>query len=135
VIKKLRGEYDVMKDRERAREEECKELQAKCEAAMTEFKKNPTVEVEEVKQDKRDVVSKVVPYVVMELVYCDNMDPLAPIEDLLSKKPPSLQRPAPLRTQVPLPSSQKATPSLVPVSNPMYPPADVSIVKPLSSQL
>ncbi|GJR21429.1 hypothetical protein Tco_0969956 [Tanacetum coccineum] len=62
-------------------------------------------------------------------------DPSAPIEDLLWKKPPSLQRPAPLRTQVPLPSSQIATPSSVPVSNPMSPPADVSIVKPQSSQL
>ncbi|GKG44859.1 hypothetical protein Tco_0486297, partial [Tanacetum coccineum] len=37
------GEFDVMKVRERAKEEECGELQAKCEAAMTEFKKNPTV--------------------------------------------------------------------------------------------
>ncbi|GKG04366.1 hypothetical protein Tco_0314753, partial [Tanacetum coccineum] len=32
-------------------------------------------------------------------------DPSAPIEALLSKKPPTLQRPAPSRTQVPLPSS------------------------------
>nr|GEY91300.1 hypothetical protein [Tanacetum cinerariifolium] len=40
-------------------------------------------------------------------------DPSAPIEALLSKKPPSLQRPAPSRTQVPLPSSQGATSSLV----------------------
>ncbi|GKF60363.1 hypothetical protein Tco_0177149, partial [Tanacetum coccineum] len=53
-------------------------------------------------------------------------DPLAPIKALLSKKPPSLQRPAPSRTQIPLPSSQRATPSLVPVSNSMSPPADVS---------
>ncbi|GKA97842.1 hypothetical protein Tco_0825736 [Tanacetum coccineum] len=35
VIKKLRGEFDVMKDRERAREEECEELRAKCEAASS----------------------------------------------------------------------------------------------------
>nr|GEX13230.1 hypothetical protein [Tanacetum cinerariifolium] len=43
VIKKLRGEYDVMKDMERAREEECKELHAKYEAAMTEFEKKLTI--------------------------------------------------------------------------------------------
>ncbi|GJX02515.1 hypothetical protein Tco_0186428 [Tanacetum coccineum] len=43
VIVKLRGEFDVMKDREKAREEECDELRVKCEAAMTEFEKNPTV--------------------------------------------------------------------------------------------
>ncbi|GJV05502.1 hypothetical protein Tco_1343158, partial [Tanacetum coccineum] len=43
VIKKLRGEFDVMKDRERAKEEECEELWAKYEAAMTKFEKNPTV--------------------------------------------------------------------------------------------
>ncbi|GKC15770.1 hypothetical protein Tco_1012552 [Tanacetum coccineum] len=62
-------------------------------------------------------------------------DPSAPIEVLLSKKPPSLQRPAPSRTQVPLPFSQKATLSLVLISNLMSPPVDVSIVKPQSSQL
>ncbi|GJU91125.1 hypothetical protein Tco_1303548 [Tanacetum coccineum] len=43
VIEKRRGEFDVMKDSERAREEECEELQAKYEAAMTEFEKIPTV--------------------------------------------------------------------------------------------
>ncbi|GJR50803.1 hypothetical protein Tco_1401324 [Tanacetum coccineum] len=206
VIEKLRGEFDVMKDKERAREEECEELQAKCEAAMTEFEKNPTVvalqekistlstevkehkvsldrmmlesykwagyqqslstleskvtsletkkarleavkvslrkEVEELKQDRREVVSKVVPYAMIELIHSEHMgslvgrlvssailygrcrayeqvaemkepfdlskfvaDPSAPIKALLSKKPPSLQRTAPSRTQVPLPSS------------------------------
>ncbi|GJY68758.1 hypothetical protein Tco_0471740 [Tanacetum coccineum] len=43
VIEKLRGEFDVIKDKEKAREEECEELRAKYEAAMTEFEKNPTV--------------------------------------------------------------------------------------------
>nr|GEV96298.1 ribonuclease H-like domain-containing protein [Tanacetum cinerariifolium] len=43
IIKKLRGKFDVMKDKERAREEECEELRAKCEAAMIEFEKNPIV--------------------------------------------------------------------------------------------
>nr|GEV90769.1 hypothetical protein [Tanacetum cinerariifolium] len=83
-------------------------------------------EVEELKQDKREVVSKVVPYVAMELVHSDDIgslvgklvssaivygrcwaleqldefvaDPSAPIEALLSKKPSTLQRPAPSRT-------------------------------------
>ncbi|GJZ10920.1 hypothetical protein Tco_0545679, partial [Tanacetum coccineum] len=96
-------------------------------------------EVEELKHGRREVVSKVVPYVAMKLVHSDDMgsldDPSAPIEALLSKKPPTLQRPSPSRTQVPLPSSQRATSSTVLVSNPMSPPADASIVKPQSSQL
>nr|GEZ26394.1 hypothetical protein [Tanacetum cinerariifolium] len=37
VVKKLRGEFDVMRNKERAREEECERLQVKCEATMTEF--------------------------------------------------------------------------------------------------
>nr|GEZ96166.1 hypothetical protein [Tanacetum cinerariifolium] len=41
VIEKLRGELDVMRNRERSREEECEGLWVKCEVAMTEFKKNP----------------------------------------------------------------------------------------------
>ncbi|GJZ88343.1 hypothetical protein Tco_0660125 [Tanacetum coccineum] len=167
-------------DMKRVREEECEELRAKCEVAMTEFEKNPTVvalrekkstvstkvkehkvsldimmlesqkwvgyqqsslnlelkEVEEVKQDMREVLSKVVPYAVIELVHSDDIaDPSAPIEALLLKKPSSLQRPAPSRTQVPLPSSQKATSSSVLVSNPMSPPVDVFAMKPQSSQL
>nr|GEW70571.1 hypothetical protein [Tanacetum cinerariifolium] len=206
VTKKLRGEFDVMKDMKRARKEECEELQAKCEAAMTEFEKNPTVEsqkwtgyqqclstleskvtsleadyrrleavevsirkeVQELKQYRRELVSKVVSYATIELVHSDHMgslvsklmssailygrcrdyekvadmkepfymvkvkgyrssykkdhiqanndlatttfpwldkfvaDPSAPIKALLSKKPLSLQRLAPSRTQVPL---------------------------------
>ncbi|GKE21099.1 hypothetical protein Tco_1432611, partial [Tanacetum coccineum] len=43
VIEKLRGEADVMRARELAREEECEGLQAKCEAVMTDFDKNPVV--------------------------------------------------------------------------------------------
>ncbi|GJX73650.1 hypothetical protein Tco_0312245 [Tanacetum coccineum] len=235
VIEKLRGKFDVMNERERAKEEECEELRAKCEVVMTEFEKNPTIvalrekistlstkvkehkvsldimmlesqkwagnqqslstleskvtsleaekarleavkvslrkEVEELKQDRKEVVSKVIPYAAMELVHSDDMgslvgrlvssailygrcrayvqvadmkepfelskvkgyhssykkdhtqasndlatatfpwldefmaNPSTPIEALLSKKPPSLQRPAPLRTQVPLSSS------------------------------
>ncbi|GJW42589.1 hypothetical protein Tco_0071388, partial [Tanacetum coccineum] len=43
VIKNLSGEADVMRARELAREEECERLKAKCEAAITDFDKNPTV--------------------------------------------------------------------------------------------
>ncbi|GJW32015.1 hypothetical protein Tco_0052047 [Tanacetum coccineum] len=236
VIEKLRGEFDVMRSRERARKEECEGLRVKCEAAITEFEKNHVVvalrekiyalstkskvtsleaekarleavevslrkEVEKLKQDRREVVSKVVPYAAMELIHSDDMgslvvrlmsfailygrcraygqvadikepfdlsnmkgyrssykkdhtqtsndfatatfhwldefveDPLAPIEVLLSKKPPSLQRPVPSRTQVPLPTSQRATLSSALVSNPMSPPADDSVIKPQSSPL
>ncbi|GJY08325.1 hypothetical protein Tco_0375379 [Tanacetum coccineum] len=265
VIERLRGEFDVIRNREWAREEECEGLRVKCEVAMTEFEKNPTVvalrekiyvlsievkehklnldrmmlesqklvgyqqslltleskvasleaekarleavkvylykEVEELKQDRREVVSKVVLYAVMELVHNDDMgilvgrlvssailyrrcrayeqvadmkvpfdlskvkgyhssykkdhtqaskdfatatfpwldefvvDPLAPIEVLFSKKAPSLQRPVPSRSQVPLPASQKATPSSALVSNPMSLPADAFVMKPQLSPL
>nr|GFC64208.1 hypothetical protein [Tanacetum cinerariifolium] len=37
ILKKLRGECDVMRSRERARKEECEGLWVKCEATMTEF--------------------------------------------------------------------------------------------------
>ncbi|GKF79227.1 hypothetical protein Tco_0234795 [Tanacetum coccineum] len=43
LIEKLRGEAYVMRARKLAREEECEGLRAKCEAAMTNFDKNPTV--------------------------------------------------------------------------------------------
>nr|GEV68781.1 hypothetical protein [Tanacetum cinerariifolium] len=111
VIEKLRGKFDVMRNMERAREEDCEGLWVTCEAAMTEFEKNPAVvalrekifvlstevkehklnldrmmlkavevsfrkEVEELKQDRREVVSKVVPYVAMKLVHSDNMGSL-----------------------------------------------------------
>ncbi|GJV05503.1 hypothetical protein Tco_1343159 [Tanacetum coccineum] len=103
-------------------------------------------EVEELKQDMREVVLKVIPYAAMAYEQVADMkepfdlskfvvDPSATIEALLSKKLPSLQRPAPSRTQVILPSSQRVTPSLVLVSNTMSPLADVSVVKPQSSQL
>ncbi|GKD80001.1 hypothetical protein Tco_1342622, partial [Tanacetum coccineum] len=212
VIEKLRGEIDVMRNRKRAREKECEGLRVKCEAAMTEFEKNPTmvalrekiyVLFTEVKEHKlnldrmilesqsgqvtnralrlwsrrREVVSKVIPYAAMELAYeqvanikepfdlskvkgyrssykkdhtqasndfatatfswLDEFvaDPSAPIEVLLSKKPPSLQRLVPSRTQVPLPAFQKATPSSALVSHLMSPPADASVTKPQSSPL
>ncbi|GJQ92029.1 hypothetical protein Tco_0003168 [Tanacetum coccineum] len=85
VIKKIRGECDVMKQRERAQEEECEELRTKCKATMIDFQKNPTVvammllesqkwagyqvslaaleaslkkEVDDVKHDKMEVVQR-----------------------------------------------------------------------------
>ncbi|GJY77086.1 hypothetical protein Tco_0482202 [Tanacetum coccineum] len=173
VIKKMRGEADIIKARERSREEECEVLQsqkwagyqvtlstlkskvnsleadkAKLEAVKASFYE----EVEELKQDRRDVVSKVVPYVAMELVHSDELgrlvgklvssaitygrcrayeqdefiaDAAAPIKALLSKKPPTLQKLAPSRTQMPAPSSQKATPSSAPSVNPISPFADL----------
>ncbi|GJT78303.1 hypothetical protein Tco_1045028 [Tanacetum coccineum] len=126
-------------------------------------------EVEELKQEKREVVSKVFPYDAMKLVHSDSMGslvgklvkgyrssykkdhtqaskdlatttfpwldefmavPSAPIKALLLKKPSTIQRPALSRTQVPLVSSQRATLSAVPASNPMSPPADAFVVKP-----
>ncbi|GJZ50593.1 hypothetical protein Tco_0604783 [Tanacetum coccineum] len=103
-------------------------------------------EIEEVKHDRREVVSKVIPYACMELLHSDELGRLvgklvssaitfanasAYVEALLSKKPPTLQKPVPSRTQMPVPSSQLATPSFVPFSKPMSPHAD--IVKPSPS--
>nr|GEZ90880.1 hypothetical protein [Tanacetum cinerariifolium] len=107
VTKKMSGEADVIKARERSREEECEELRVKCEAAMAEFDQNPIGlvlrekissltadvkeqkeakkarleavkaslcrEVEELKQDMRDVVLKLVPYAAMKLVHSDEL--------------------------------------------------------------
>ncbi|GJX45016.1 hypothetical protein Tco_0261692 [Tanacetum coccineum] len=239
VIEKLRGECDVIKEKERAQEKESESLRVKCEAAMSDFEKNPTVfalrekistlstkvkehkanlermmlesqkwavevslrkEVDDVKRDMMEVVLKVIPYASMKLIHSDDLgslvdrlvssaifygrcktfeqvaamkepfdlskvksyrplykkehdqagndlatttfpllsefvaDSSAPVKVLLSKKPFSLQRPAPLRTQALVASSMKATTSFVLVSNLMSPPADASIVKPFSSQ-
>nr|GEU80406.1 hypothetical protein [Tanacetum cinerariifolium] len=217
VIEKLRGEENVMRARELSRKEEYEGLQAKCEAAMTDFDKNPAIlflrekmslladeakehkgnldrlmletekanleaiepllhqEIEKVKHDRREVVSKVVPYAYMELLYSDELgtlvrklvslaitfgrcrayelvarmkepfdllkvkgyhlsyekehthanndlatatfswlneyvaDAFAFMEDLLLKKPSTLQKPVHLRTQMYVPSSQLAT--------------------------
>ncbi|GJW60951.1 reverse transcriptase domain-containing protein [Tanacetum coccineum] len=88
VIDQIRAECDVLKDREKARDQECKELKAKCEAAMSYFDKNPdvnsqkwagyqvsllTLESKNAKLDRAEVVIKVVPYVAMELVNSDYM--------------------------------------------------------------
>ncbi|GJX28978.1 hypothetical protein Tco_0237057 [Tanacetum coccineum] len=225
VIEKLKGKFDVMRSRERAREEECEGLRVKCEATMIEFEKNPAVvalwekiyalstevkehklnldrmmlesqkwagyqqslstleskitsleaekarledvkvslrkAVEELKQDSREVVSKVVPYAALELVHSDDMGSLVygrcrAYEQVVDMKEPfdlskvkgyhssykkdhtqanndlataTFPWSVPSRTQVPLPTSQRATPSLAPVSNPMSPPADAFVAK------
>ncbi|GJW28483.1 hypothetical protein Tco_0045358 [Tanacetum coccineum] len=242
----MKGECDVLKAREKARDKECEELKTKYEAAMMDFDNNPTVkvlsekinallvevkehkaslnrmllesekwagyqvslstleskvasleaekarleaveaslrqEVEDVKHDMAEVVSKVVLYISMELVHNDELgmlvgklvsslvfydrcaafeevakmkepfdltkvkgyrpsyrkehtkagndlatatfpfqyevvaDPSASVEALLSKKPPTLQRPTPMRTHALAPFSQKATSSSALVS-------------------
>ncbi|GJS02269.1 hypothetical protein Tco_0318777 [Tanacetum coccineum] len=200
VIEKLRGECDVIRSRERAREEECKGMRVKCEAAMTKMMLE-SQKWEGYQQSLSTLESKVTSLKAKKLVYSDDMgslvgklvsssilyrrcrayepvtnmkepfdlskvkcyrssykkdhtqtindftiatfpwldefvaDPSTLIEVLLSKKPPSLQRPAPSRTQVPFLASQKATSSSALVSNSMSPPADVSVTKPQSSPL
>ncbi|GJX19448.1 hypothetical protein Tco_0222125 [Tanacetum coccineum] len=211
VIEKIKGECDVMKQRERAWEEECEELRgyqvnlsalelkvasleadkARLEAVEASLKK----EVDDVKHDRMEVVSKVVPYTALELIHSDKLgrlvgklvssavlyercvafeqvadmeepfdlskvkgylpsykehtkagnelatatfpwlsefvaDPSAPIKVLLSKKPLTLQRYVPSKTQVPVPSFQRATPSSALASNLMSPPAVFSSVQP-----
>nr|GEY02740.1 hypothetical protein [Tanacetum cinerariifolium] len=184
VIEKMSGEDDVIKDRERSHKEECYQvtlstLESKVnslqadKARLEAVEASLRIEVEDLKQDRRDVVSKVVPYAAIELVHSDELgrlvgklvssaitygccrayeqasndfatvtfpwldefvaDATAPIETLLSKKPPMLQKHAPSRTQMHVPFSQKATPSSAPSSNPMSPPAD--LVKPSLSPL
>nr|GEX00544.1 hypothetical protein [Tanacetum cinerariifolium] len=87
-------------------------------------------EIYDVKRDKKEVVLKVIPYAPLELVRGDVLDPSSPIEVLLSKKPPALQRHVPLKTQVLVPSSQRTTPSSTLTFNLMSPSAAVSSVQP-----
>ncbi|GJU48055.1 UBN2 domain-containing protein [Tanacetum coccineum] len=117
-------------------------------------------EIEEVKHDRRKVVSKVArmkepfdlskvkgyrPSYEKEHTQASNdlatatfswlneyvANASASVEALLSKKPPTLQKPAPSRTHMHVPSSQLATPSSAPFSKPMSPHAN--IVKPSPS--
>ncbi|GKC66241.1 hypothetical protein Tco_1098839 [Tanacetum coccineum] len=98
VIKKMSGEADVIKARERSREEECNldrmmlesqkwagyqvtlsTLESKVDSLEAEKAKLEAVEAslrredKELKQDRRDIVSKVIPYAAMELVYSDEL--------------------------------------------------------------
>ncbi|GKG04208.1 hypothetical protein Tco_0314595, partial [Tanacetum coccineum] len=45
VVEQIRGEYEVLKERDKVREKECEDLKAKYEAAMDDFDNNPTVKV------------------------------------------------------------------------------------------
>ncbi|GJY27789.1 hypothetical protein Tco_0403556 [Tanacetum coccineum] len=140
VIEKLKGECDVIKESKRAREEDSECLRVKCEAAMSNFKKNPImialrekvstlatevkehkanldrmmlksqkwasyqaglstlvsqiaslevkkarleavevslrIEVDDVKRDKMEVISKVVPYAAIEIIHRDDLGSL-----------------------------------------------------------
>ncbi|GJW16997.1 hypothetical protein Tco_0024433 [Tanacetum coccineum] len=189
VIEKLRGECDVIKERESAQEEESESLRAslstlKSHIASLEVEKarlevvkvSIRKEVDDVKRDRMELVSSAIfygmckafeqvaamkePFDLSKLKgYCPSYkkehdqagndlatatfpwlsefvaDPLALVEVLLSKKPPSLQRHAPSKTQAHVASSQKATQSSVPASNSMSPLADSSVVKPTSFQV
>ncbi|GKB63273.1 putative reverse transcriptase domain-containing protein, partial [Tanacetum coccineum] len=83
VIEKMRGKADVIKARERSREEECYQVtlltKSKVDSLEVEKARLEAVEaslrreVEELKKDRRDVVSKVVPYATIELVHSDEL--------------------------------------------------------------
>ncbi|GKB55310.1 hypothetical protein Tco_0906063 [Tanacetum coccineum] len=177
VIEKMSGELMLSRLGKALREKissltaDVKEHKEVDKARLEDVKASLCREVEELKQDKRDVVSKVVPYATMELVHSDELgrlvgklvssaityghyrvyeriaamkepfdlskakgyhssyqkdhtqasndfattifpwldefiaDATALIETLLSKKPPMLQKPTPLRTQIPMPFS------------------------------
>ncbi|GJW71415.1 hypothetical protein Tco_0128332 [Tanacetum coccineum] len=106
VIDQIWTECDVLKDRDNAMDQECEELKAKCEANVAgesemgwlsgepfdvgvkgSFLEGVKVKLEAVKAslrqelqnaklDRAEVVSKVVPYVAMELVNSDDMGKL-----------------------------------------------------------
>nr|GEW43864.1 hypothetical protein [Tanacetum cinerariifolium] len=118
VIGKLRGECDVINER---REPERKSLRvsgpiekARLEAVEVSHQK----EVDDVRRDRM--------YCLEEFA----TDPSAPVEVLLLKKPPFIQRPAPSKTLALVASSQKTTPSSVPISTLMSLPTDIFVVKP-----
>ncbi|GJY29509.1 hypothetical protein Tco_0405276 [Tanacetum coccineum] len=190
LVEQMKGGCDVLKEMEKVRDKECEDLKANVKVTSLEAKKaklkttkaSPRQEIKCVRRDKTEVVSKVVPYVAMELVQSDEMDmvvvklvssaifygrchaleevvsmkepfdltkvkgyrptykkeqiqagnnlatatlpflseviadPFASVKSLLSKKPQTLQRPAPTRTLAPAPSSQKDTLSFALVS-------------------
>ncbi|GJW21396.1 hypothetical protein Tco_0032018 [Tanacetum coccineum] len=43
VVEQINGECEVLKDKEKSMDQECKELRVKCEAVMKDFDKNPDV--------------------------------------------------------------------------------------------
>nr|GEX49417.1 hypothetical protein [Tanacetum cinerariifolium] len=73
IIKKLKGECDLIKERERAREEVSENAEkARLEAVKVSLRK----EVDDVKRDRMEAVSKVVPYAAMELIHNDDLGSL-----------------------------------------------------------
>ncbi|GJX66608.1 hypothetical protein Tco_0300951 [Tanacetum coccineum] len=146
------GECDMIREERGARRETSEEYSSQVMSLVAEKPRLETVkvsirkEVDDVRRDRMEVVLNIVPYAAMELIHSDDLGslvgklvtsaiiykryPSAPAEVLLTKKPPSIQNPAPSKTQALVVSSQKATPSSVPASNTMSSPADTSIVKP-----
>ncbi|GJY48025.1 hypothetical protein Tco_0437981 [Tanacetum coccineum] len=45
VVDQMKGECDVLKEREKSRDKECEDLMAKCEAIMADFDNNPSMNV------------------------------------------------------------------------------------------
>ncbi|GKG13559.1 hypothetical protein Tco_0350519 [Tanacetum coccineum] len=45
VVDQIKGDCDVLKEREKAREKEFEELKAKCDAAMVDFDNSPAINV------------------------------------------------------------------------------------------
>nr|GEY05006.1 hypothetical protein [Tanacetum cinerariifolium] len=45
VFEQIKGECEVLKEREKARDKECEDLKAKCEAVMADFDNNPVMKV------------------------------------------------------------------------------------------
>nr|GEX65906.1 hypothetical protein [Tanacetum cinerariifolium] len=187
VVEQIKGECDVLKARDKECEElkaRCKAAMMDfdnnpavkvlrerivallVEVASLEAKKvrlevieaSLCQELEDVRRDRAEVVSKVVLYIIMELVHSDQLgmlvgklvssavfygrcatfeevvemrepfnltkvvaDPLVLVEALLSKKPPTLQRPTPMRTHAIAPSSQNDTSSSALVSKSQSP--------------
>nr|GEV13966.1 hypothetical protein [Tanacetum cinerariifolium] len=166
VTGQMKGECDMLKERKKATYKECKELKAKCEAAMADFDNNLTVnvlrqkikslsgeenfatleskvatleakkgrleaveatlhqEINAVKCDRVEVVTKVVPYAAMKLVHNDEVVPFEEVADMkypfdlakvkdsstsveavLSKKPQYLCRLTPTKAHAPAPSA------------------------------
>ncbi|GJX11785.1 hypothetical protein Tco_0201644 [Tanacetum coccineum] len=126
---KIRRECDVMEERERAQEEECEELRSKCEASMTNFEKNPCMVILSALKSK--VASLEAEKARLEAVEASLKKE---VDDVKHDRWRLFQRPIPSKTQVLVPSSQRAIPSSALASNLMSPHAAISSLKPQSSQ-
>ncbi|GJR35858.1 hypothetical protein Tco_1211542 [Tanacetum coccineum] len=72
VVDQIKGECEVLEERENARDKECEDLKAKCEAAMADFDNNPAINVLHQKimslpGERYD------PFIATELVHSDEM--------------------------------------------------------------